>query len=179
MPSAAIVCSPARSIASHRKTYHAWFGETPHSDVTEFATAKEFQSMICWPPVFRASRFRSQVVSKKNSLGGLMVSRTRLRERFSFILPISSTPKQPPVLLLENVKNLRSHNKGDTWRTISERLDEIGYKVFDKTIDAAAYVPQHRERIFIVGFAARLSATTRRSSFLLLPMDRRQNSRMF
>ena len=60
--------------------------------------------------------------------------------------------KRPSALLLENVKNLRSHNKGDTWKTISDRLNELGYQVFDKTIDAASYVPQHRERIFIVGF---------------------------
>ena len=54
--------------------------------------------------------------------------------------------------MLENVKNLRSHNKGDTWRTIRGRLEEIGYTVFDQVIDAASYVPQHRERVFIVGF---------------------------
>ena len=56
------------------------------------------------------------------------------------------------MLLLENVKNLRSHNKGDTWKTIHGTLDQLGYTIFDQVIDAADYVPQHRERVLIVGF---------------------------
>ena len=55
-------------------------------------------------------------------------------------------------MLLENVKNLKSHDKGQTWSTIRGTLEELGYVVFDRIIDAAHYVPQHRERIFIVGF---------------------------
>lgn len=54
--------------------------------------------------------------------------------------------------MLENVKNLRSHDKGNTFRVIKGALEELGYHVFFDVIDAAHYVPQHRERLFIVGF---------------------------
>src|SRR5690606_11725106 len=59
----------------------------------------------------------------------------------------------PKAFLLENVKNLTSHDKGRTFDVICRTLkDELGYKIFTKVIDARHFVPQHRERIFIVGF---------------------------
>jgi DNA (cytosine-5)-methyltransferase 1 len=55
--------------------------------------------------------------------------------------------------MLENVKNLKSHDKGKTFKVIMDALDELGYEgVQAQIIDAAHFVPQHRERIFIVGF---------------------------
>jgi DNA (cytosine-5)-methyltransferase 1 len=61
--------------------------------------------------------------------------------------------KRPRAFLLENVKNLASHDRGNTLRVICRTLaDELGYEVFHQVIDAAAVVPQHRERIYIVGF---------------------------
>jgi DNA (cytosine-5)-methyltransferase 1 len=54
--------------------------------------------------------------------------------------------------LLENVKNLLSHDKGNTMRVILHALDELGYEVDYRVIDARSWVPQHRERIFISGF---------------------------
>ena len=60
---------------------------------------------------------------------------------------------QPRVFLLENVKNLANHDKGNTFRTIQETLrKELGYDIHWKVIDAKSFVPQHRERIFIAGF---------------------------
>ncbi len=135
-----------------QKTYHAWFGEMPHSDVKEFATGEGIPQHDLLAAGFPCQPFSIAGVSKKNSLGRAHGFKDKAQGTLFFHLANIIDAKQPPVLLLENVKNLRSHNKGDTWRTISERLDDIGYKVFDKTIDAAAYVPQHRERIFIVGF---------------------------
>jgi DNA (cytosine-5)-methyltransferase 1 len=60
--------------------------------------------------------------------------------------------KRPRAFLLENVKNLRSHDKGNTWKVIMESLDELDYEVFSDVLDGQLYVPQHRERVFIVGF---------------------------
>jgi DNA (cytosine-5)-methyltransferase 1 len=60
--------------------------------------------------------------------------------------------KRPPVLFLENVKNLLSHDAGKTWAVIENTLKDLNYLVFPKVIDASAYVPQHRERIIIVCF---------------------------
>lgn len=60
---------------------------------------------------------------------------------------------QPCAFLLENVKNLANHDKGNTFRTIQETLkNELGYHIHWKVIDAKSFVPQHRERIFIAGF---------------------------
>jgi len=91
-------------------------------------------------------------VSKKNSLGRAHGFKDRTQGTLFFHLAEIIDRKQPPVLLLENVKNLRNHDKGETWNTISGTLQELGYAVFDKVIDAADYVPQHRERVFIVCF---------------------------
>ena len=60
---------------------------------------------------------------------------------------------RPASFLLENVKNLLSHDRGNTFRTIKKVLeDELGYHISYKVIDARHFVPQHRERIMIVGF---------------------------
>ena len=60
--------------------------------------------------------------------------------------------KRPPAFMLENVKNLVSHDKGKTFMVIIGMLKNLGYKVKYKVIDGKSYVPQHRERTYIVGF---------------------------
>lgn len=58
----------------------------------------------------------------------------------------------PLAFMLENVKNLVSHDKGNTFRVIKETLRELGYSIHFKVLDGKYFVPQHRERIIIVGF---------------------------
>lgn len=135
-----------------RQTYHAWFGETPENDVTDFTSGEGVPDHDVLTGGFPCQPFSIAGVSKKNSLGRAHGFEDKTSGTLFFHLARLIESKQPSVLLLENVKNLRTHNKGDTWRTIAERLDELGYCVFFKIMDAAAYVPQHRERIFIVGF---------------------------
>ena len=60
--------------------------------------------------------------------------------------------KRPKAFMLENVKNLCSHDKGRTFKIIRESLAELNYRVFFEILDGKDYVPQHRERIVIVGF---------------------------
>ena len=62
--------------------------------------------------------------------------------------------KKPTAFLLENVKNLKSHDRGNTIKVIYQELEKLGYKVTDKVLNAMQYgnVPQNRERIYIVGF---------------------------
>lgn len=60
--------------------------------------------------------------------------------------------RRPRAFLLENVKHLRNHDRGRTYRTIMDALEALGYHVAADVIDAQALVPQHRERIYIVGF---------------------------
>ena len=95
-------------------------------------------------------------VSKKNSLGRPHGFKDATQGTLFFHLATIIEAKRPPVLLLENVKNLRSHDKGRTWEVIRSTLESMHYKVFAEVIDAAAWVPQHRERVFIVGFDTRV-----------------------
>jgi len=61
--------------------------------------------------------------------------------------------RRPAAFVLENVKNLASHDRGNTFRVIREVLEkELGYTVSARIVDAKSWVPQHRERVFIVGF---------------------------
>lgn len=135
-----------------QKTYHSWFGENPAGDVTELLASNAIPDHDLLAAGFPCQPFSLAGVSKKNSLGRAHGFKDRTQGTLFFHLAEIIDHKQPPVLLLENVKNLRSHDKGATWRTISETLNELGYAVFDQIIDAAHYVPQHRERVFIVGF---------------------------
>lgn len=62
--------------------------------------------------------------------------------------------KRPKAFLLENVKNLKTHDKGNTIKVIYEELNKLGYHVVDKVLNSMEYgnLPQNRERIYIVGF---------------------------
>lgn len=89
---------------------------------------------------------------KKNSLGREHGFKDATQGTLFFQVATIISLKRPPCVLLENVKNLLSHDQGRTWRVIHSTLEELGYKVFHKVIDAIQYVPQHRERVFIVAF---------------------------
>jgi DNA (cytosine-5)-methyltransferase 1 len=64
---------------------------------------------------------------------------------------------QPKVIVLENVKNLVGHDRGNTFKTIKLRLKDLGYHLKHKVLNTSAYtgIPQNRERIFIVGFKSK------------------------
>lgn len=73
--------------------------------------------------------------------------------------------KRPISILLENVKGLTTHDKGNTFRVIRESLVEIGYSIFFRILNASDYgVPQTRERIYIVGFDKRRFEKSRTST---------------
>jgi DNA (cytosine-5)-methyltransferase 1 len=59
----------------------------------------------------------------------------------------------PEVVLLENVKNFKNHDKGRTFEVVKKTLEQLGYRVFSEVLNAKNFgVPQNRERIYIVGF---------------------------
>ncbi|MGL6106104.1 DNA (cytosine-5-)-methyltransferase, partial [Romboutsia sp.] len=68
--------------------------------------------------------------------------------------------KKPKAFLLENVKNLRTHDGGNTFKVIKEKLEELGYTVKAEVLNSMDHgnIPQNRERIFIVGFLDEKSA---------------------
>jgi DNA (cytosine-5)-methyltransferase 1 len=102
---------------------------------------------------FPCQPFSIAGVSKKNSLGREHGFRCDAQGTLFFDVARIIEYHRPRAFLLENVKNLVSHDKGNTFEVILRTLtDELGYRVQTRVIDAKAFVPQHRERIFIVGF---------------------------
>jgi DNA (cytosine-5)-methyltransferase 1 len=135
-----------------QKTYLAWFGENPAGDVTQLTGPKDIPPHDVLAAGFPCQPFSLAGVSKKNSLGREHGFKDRTQGTLFFHLATIMDLHRPPVVLLENVKNLRSHNKGDTWKTILGTLNDLNYEVFTEVIDASAWVPQHRERVLIVCF---------------------------
>ncbi len=102
---------------------------------------------------FPCQPFSLAGVSKKNSLGRAHGFECNTQGTLFFDVERIIEAKQPKAFLLENVKNLTSHDKGKTFRVIVETLSKkLGYHIHYKVIDANGFVPQHRQRIFIVGF---------------------------
>ena len=102
---------------------------------------------------FPCQPFSIAGVSKKNSLGKAHGFADETQGTLFFDVARIIAKKRPRAFMLENVKNLRSHDKGRTFDVIYKTLtEELGYHVTYSVIDGAHFVPQHRERIIIVGF---------------------------
>lgn len=101
---------------------------------------------------FPCQPFSLAGVSKKNSLGRAHGFEDPTQGTLFFNIKEIAAAREPSILILENVKNLRSHDRKRTWRIIEESLEEIDYSVHDRIYDARHWVPQHRERVFIVAF---------------------------
>ncbi|WJV64626.1 DNA cytosine methyltransferase [Pectobacteriaceae bacterium C52] len=110
---------------------------------------------------FPCQPFSLAGVSKKNSLGRAHGFECETQGTLFFDVARIIASKKPAIFLLENVKNLKSHDKGNTFRIIMKTLDELGYIISDanqigsddpKIIDGKNFLPQHRERIVLVGF---------------------------
>lgn len=102
---------------------------------------------------FPCQPFSIAGVSKKNALGRPHGFECTTQGTLFFDVARIIAAKRPKAFLLENVKNLLSHDKGNTFQVILETLkSELGYDVHYRVIDGAHFVPQHRERIIIVGF---------------------------
>jgi DNA (cytosine-5)-methyltransferase 1 len=107
---------------------------------------------------FPCQPFSIAGVSKKNSLGRLHGFACDAQGTLFFDVARILLAKRPAAFMLENVKNLQSHDRGRTFDVIIRTLrDELGYKVFYKVIDAKHFLPQHRERIVIIGFRDEVS----------------------
>ncbi|MBB4953780.1 DNA (cytosine-5)-methyltransferase 1 [Agrobacterium vitis] len=102
---------------------------------------------------FPCQPFSLAGVSKKNSLNRPHGFQCDVQGTLFFDVARIIQHHRPKAFLLENVKNLKSHDKGRTFEIIMRTLrEDLGYNVHLRIIDARAWVPQHRERIFIVGF---------------------------
>ena len=101
---------------------------------------------------FPCQPFSIAGVSKKNSLGRPHGFADLTQGTLFFNIQRIIEAKQPKAFLLENVKNLLHHDHGNTYKVIMTVFDELGYTVFPRVINGAGFVPQHRERIYLVGF---------------------------
>ena len=102
---------------------------------------------------FPCQPFSIAGISKKNALGQPHGFRCKAQGTLFFDVARIIEYHRPRAFLLENVKNLVNHAKGNTFRVIRETLEkELGYHISWRVIDAKGLVPQHRERIFIAGF---------------------------
>lgn len=101
---------------------------------------------------FPCQPFSIAGVSKKNSLGHDHGFKDKTQGTLFFDIVRIIEHHKPAAFLLENVKNLVSHDKGKTFLVIKETLKELGYYFDYRIIDAKSFLPQHRERIFIAGF---------------------------
>jgi DNA (cytosine-5)-methyltransferase 1 len=138
-----------------KRTYYHWFKESPAGDITKQDVSKIPDHDVL-AAGFPCQPFSIAGVSKKNSLGRAHGFKDATQGNLFFTLANIIELKRPPVIILENVKNLRSHDGGRTWEVISRKLEKLEYKIFAEVMDAAGWVPQHRERIFIVGFDKRV-----------------------
>ncbi len=136
-----------------QKTYFANFGEMPFGDITKESTKSyipEHFDILC--AGFPCQPFSIAGVSKKKSLGLETGFKDKTQGTLFFDVADIISRHRPKAFYLENVKNLTSHDKGNTFKVIRETLEELNYSIHYQVMDGQTYVPQHRERIMIVGF---------------------------
>ena len=134
-----------------KKTYEANFGEVPFGDITKISE-QEIPDHDILLGGFPCQPFSIAGVSKKNALGRAHGFLDETQGTLFFDVARIIKHKMPSAFMLENVKNLVSHDKGKTFTIIKEILKELGYSIHFKVLDGQHFVPQHRERIIIVGF---------------------------
>ena len=134
-----------------QKTYFANFGEYPDGDITK-VNAADIPNHDILVAGFPCQPFSIAGVSKKQSLGRATGFEDKTQGTLFFDVCRILKEKRPKAFMLENVKNLCSHDKGRTFKVVQESLEELNYKIFFRILDGKSYVPQHRERIVIVGF---------------------------
>ncbi len=134
-----------------QQTYFANFGEQPEGDITK-VDAKDIPDHDILVAGFPCQPFSIAGVSKKKSLGKATGFEDETQGTLFFDICRILKEKRPKAFMLENVKNLKSHDKGRTYKVICDALEELDYEIFPAVLDGQDYVPQHRERIIIVGF---------------------------
>lgn len=138
-----------------RITYSKNYGETDDEiagDITEVSERDIPQHEVLLAG-FPCQPFSIAGVSKKNALKRPHGFACEDQGNLFFDVARIIKHHRPKAILLENVRNLANHDKGRTFRVIRQTLSEdLEYDIFPMILDAKSWVPQHRERIFIVGF---------------------------
>jgi DNA (cytosine-5)-methyltransferase 1 len=129
-------------------TYEHWYGDKPFGDITEFTqTPSQLNKIPPFDVLFAG--FPCQPFSYAGRNEGF---EDKTRGTLFFHVAKILSHHRPKALILENVKGLKSHNKGETLQTVRDSLNEIGYTLFDDIINSYHFdIPQYRERWFCVG----------------------------
>ena len=145
------------SARTYRTNYG--FAETMAGDITQ-VDANDIPDCDVVLAGFPCQPFSLAGVSKKRSLGRETGFRDKTQGTLFFDVARIIAAKRPAAFLLENVKNLTSHDRGRTFKVILDALqNELGYEVHWKVVDGQHFVPQRRERIYIVGFRSKTDFT--------------------
>lgn len=145
-----------------KMTYEANFGEYPYGDIRKIIKSEiPDHDVLC--AGFPCQPFSIAGVSKKNSLGRKHGFDDETQGTLFFEIKEILRIKRPKAFMLENVKNLLSHDNGRTFEVIRHALEDVlEYTLNWGIVDGAKWVPQHRERIFIVGFDPKQISITKR-----------------
>lgn len=129
-------------------------GNTIYGDITQIKAA-DIPDHDVLLAGFPCQPFSIAGVSKKNALGKAHSFACDMQDTLFFDLARIIKAKRPRAFLLENVKNLLSHDKGNTFEVIRRTLiEDLGYHIHYRVIDGAHFVPQHHERIFSSNWSA-------------------------
>lgn len=126
-----------------QQTYYANFGEVPYGDITKI-DEKDIP-----PHDIILAGFPCQAFS----IAGKRLGFEDTRGTLFFDVARIATYHKPKLIFLENVKGFLNHDKGNTFKVVKQTLEDLGYKVYSKVLNAKDFgVPQNRERIYIVAF---------------------------
>ena len=155
-------------------TYKANFNETPDDDITKVKVS-DIPDHDILVGGFPCQPFSIAGVSKKNSLGRATGFEDKTQGTLFFNICKILKEKRPKAFMLENVKNLLSHDGKRTFEVIKDSLEKpleeggLDYAIFYKVLDGQLYVPQHRERIVIIGFDKKRYGDNVQFEFTLTP----------
>ncbi|NJD28912.1 MAG: DNA (cytosine-5-)-methyltransferase [Chloroflexi bacterium] len=152
-----------------RRTYEANFGPCEGHDIRE-VDPDSIPDHDVLAAGFPCQPFSIAGVSKKLSLGRQHGFADEKSGNLFFEIVRVLEAKRPSVVFLENVKNLRTHDRGRTMQVILSELDRLGYEMAVDVVDARHWVPQHRERTFLIGFRRSVYGGRR---FEFPPIERR------
>lgn len=156
-----------------QRTYYSNFGEIPFGDITKEETKvwipKKFD-VLCGG--FPCQPFSIAGVTKKNALGRKHGFEDIKQGNLFFHVTEIIEKHRPKAFFLENVKNLVSHDKGNTFKIIRETLLGLGYSFHTKVLDGQNFVPQHRQRTFMVGFDSKIYKYNEKFEFPEMPKKR-------
>jgi DNA (cytosine-5)-methyltransferase 1 len=156
-----------------QRTYYANFGEIPFGDITTPETKKWIPDkfdLLCGG--FPCQPFSIAGVTKKNALGRKHGFDDEKQGNLFFHIAEIIERHRPKAFFLENVKNLMSHDKGNTFKIIRETLLALDYSFHSKVLDGGNFVPQHRQRTFMIGFDSKIYKNKEKFEFPEMPEKR-------